>query len=120
MFHACRLAATACPARSRAAFTLARASRASVNSSAVVSPRCSARCSAIALRATGWSAMRGIAHARYADLLDAHHAPDRAARHRQAAAAERDAAEQSRAEADRAKREGTPSGCQVTVPPRPP
>ena len=117
MFHACRLAATACPARSRAAFTLARASRASVNSSAVVSPRCSARCSAIALRATGWSAMRGIAHARYADLLDAHHAPDRAARHRQAAAAERDAAEQSRAEA---KREGTPSGCQVTVPPRPP
>jgi hypothetical protein len=61
-----------------------------------------------------------IAHDRYADLLDAHHAPDQAARHRRAAAAERDAAERSRAEADRAEREGTPTGWRMTVPSRPP
>jgi hypothetical protein len=60
-------------------------------------------------RAAAQHERTAIAHDHYADLLDARHAPDWAARHRQAAAAERDAAERSRAEADRAEREGTPS-----------
>ncbi|MCE0764894.1 hypothetical protein LWC35_18580 [Pseudonocardia kujensis] len=50
-----------------------------------------------------------FAHDHCADLLDAHQVPDQAARHRQAAAAERDAAQLSRAEADRAEREGSPT-----------
>jgi hypothetical protein len=51
-----------------------------------------------------------IAHERCADLLDGRGGTERAVRHRQAAAIERDAAERNRVEADRAEREGTPSG----------
>jgi hypothetical protein len=60
-------------------------------------------------RAAAQHERTAIAHDRYADLLDAHHAPDQALGHRHAATVERAAAQRSRVEADRAEREGTSS-----------